>query len=102
MTDSKNVLYVLRCAVMQDEVFKVGWTSGTAEERAKQISYATGVPNSFIVVDQWMHTDPAALEKNVHVQLDPYRISDSREFFKLDYPRLKSIIEGEITRTSKK
>jgi hypothetical protein len=32
-----GVLYVLRCTVMKDEVYKVGWTSGTAEQRAKGI-----------------------------------------------------------------
>ncbi|MFK0277406.1 GIY-YIG nuclease family protein [Ensifer sp. NPDC090286] len=95
----RNVLYVLRCTVMREEVYKVGWTSATAEERASQISSATGVPNSFIVVEHWQHPDPEALEKNVHALLDPYRLADNREFFKLDFPSLKSLIEQEIART---
>ncbi|NKL77110.1 GIY-YIG nuclease family protein [Rhizobium leguminosarum] len=95
----RNVLYVLRCMVMQNEVYKVGWTSGTAEERAKQISSATGVPNAFIVVEHWQHPDPESLEKNVHAMLDPYRVADNREFFKLEFSSLKRIIEREIART---
>ena len=46
--DSKiecGVLYVLRCTVMKDEVYKVGWTSGTAAKRAEELSSATGVPS---------------------------------------------------------
>lgn len=96
--EDRNVLYVLRCMVMQDEIYKVGWTSGTAEERAKQISSATGVPNAFLVVEHWQHPDPEALEKNVHAMLDPYRVAENREFFKLEFSLLKRIIEQEIER----
>ena len=85
---------------MHDQIYKVGWTSGTAEERAKQISSATGVPNSFIVVDSWQHPDAEALEKSVHAILDPYRVSDNREFFRLDYPVMKRLIEYELSRAS--
>ncbi|CDZ73794.1 Putative phage-derived protein [Neorhizobium galegae bv. orientalis] len=95
---ARNVLYVLRCTIMQDEVYKVGWTSDTAENRAKQISSATGVPNAFIVVGQWMHADPEALEKNVHAMLDGYRVADNREFFRVEFLLLKKIIEQEISR----
>lgn len=96
-----GVLYVLRCTVMQEEVYKVGWTSGTAEERAKQLSSATGVPTSFIVVEAWHHTDPAGLERNVHAMLMPYRISAGREFFQVSYGKLKGIIEAEIRRADR-
>lgn len=87
--------------VMQEEVYKVGWTSATAEERAKQISSATGVPNAFVVVAEWQHHKPDALEKNVHAMLDPYRVADNREFFKLEFSILKRIIEHEISRVQK-
>ncbi len=100
-TQERNVLYVLRCTIMQDEVYKVGWTSDTAENRAKQISSATGVPDAFAVVDQWAHSDPEALEKNVHAMLDGYRVSDNREFFKVNFSTIKKIIENEIERTRK-
>ena len=72
--EERGVLYVLRCITMKDEVYKVGWTSGTAEERAKKLSTATGVASSFVVVDYWQHKDAGALEKDVHAILDPYRI----------------------------
>lgn len=96
----KRVLYVMRCLAMQDEVYKVGWTSNSAEQRARELSTATGVPMSFAVVDAWPHDDPEALEKGVHAMLDPYRLNAGREFFKLKYPDLKAIIEAEIRRTN--
>ena len=94
-----GVLYVMRCLAMQEEVYKVGWTSNSAEQRARELSSATGVPVSFAVVDAWQHPDPEALEKGVHAMLSPYRLNESREFFKLKYPELKAIIEAEVARS---
>lgn len=99
--DAIGVIYVLRCALMAEEVYKVGWTSGTAAERAEDLSRATGVPTAFIVVDAWNHADPRGLEKNVHALLDQYRLNDRREFFKLPYAALKRLIESEIERVAR-
>jgi hypothetical protein len=96
---TEGVLYVLRCAAMKDEIYKVGWTTGTAEDRAKSLSAATGVPTSFVVVDSWIHADAAALEKSVHAMLDPYRLNDVREFFRTRYDTIKKIVVSEIERS---
>jgi hypothetical protein len=96
----RGVLYVLRCPAMKEEVYKVGWTSGTAEERSKELSAATGVPAFFVVTDTWAHPDPAGFEKNVHALLDPYRLTDRREFFQLDYQVLRRIIQQEFDRST--
>ncbi|MFT8483747.1 MAG: GIY-YIG nuclease family protein, partial [Gluconobacter cerinus] len=93
-------LYVLRCSLMEGEVYKVGWTSGTAEDRAKEISSATGVPMSFVVVESWRHDKPKELEVEVHAQLLPYRINNRREFFRLDFDNLRKIIIKTINRVS--
>ncbi|MDE8347369.1 MAG: GIY-YIG nuclease family protein [Acidocella sp.] len=98
-SDQVGVLYVMRCLAMEDQVYKVGWTSDSAEERARELSSATGVPIPFAVVEVWQHPDPGALEKGVHAMLDPYRLNEGREFFKLTYPELKAIIETEIARS---
>ena len=96
-----GVLYVMRCLAMKEEVYKVGWTSNSAEERARELSAATGVPLSFAVVDAWKHDDPEALEKGVHAMLSPYRLNEGREFFRLKYTELKAIIETEIIRSER-
>ncbi|WP_081505945.1 GIY-YIG nuclease family protein [Azospirillum lipoferum] len=98
--EDRGVLYVLRCTLMQEQIYKVGWTSGTAKQRAKELSSATGVPVSFVVVSYWKHEDPEALEKNVHAMLSPYRVNDAREFFLVDYRKIKKIIESEIERAA--
>lgn len=100
-SEPRGVVYILRCTLMADEVYKVGWTSGTAKERAAELSGATGVPTAFIVVEAWKHVDPRGLEKNIHALLDQYRLNDRREFFKLPYSALRRIINSEIERVSR-
>jgi hypothetical protein len=100
-TKRSGVVYVMRCLAMRDEIYKVGWTSKSAKQRAEQLSSATGVPNSFVVVETWSHPDPEALERGIHAMLNPYRLNEGREFFKLRYNDLKAIIEGEIERSSR-
>lgn len=96
--EDKNVLYVLRCAAMKDEIYKIGWTSGTASSRAKDLSSASGVPESFVVVSYWKHKDPEALETSVHAILSPYRVNEFREFFQVQYDFIRYVVENEISR----
>ena len=94
--EDEGVLYIMRCGVMKDEIYKVGWTSSTAENRAKELSSATGVHISFIVVKYWKHNRPKELEKTIHAILEPYRINEYREFFNIKYSILEKMIENEI------
>lgn len=98
--EGKGELYVLRCALMDEEVYKVGWTSRTANERARQLSSATGVPLAFVVVESWPHFDPKSLETEVHAQLAPYRINNQREFFRLGFNAIHKIIVQTIERVA--
>ena len=91
-------LYVLRCTLMKEEVYKVGWTSGNVEDRAKELSSATGVPLAFVVVESWSHIKAEALETEVHAILSPYRLNTQREFFQLEFRAMKRIIEQTIER----
>jgi hypothetical protein len=96
--EGNGELYVLRCTLMEEEVYKVGWTSGAAEERAKQLSSASGVPIAYAVVESWRHDDPEALETEIHAQLSPYRTNNQREFFRLNFEAIRKIITTTIER----
>lgn len=98
--EGNGELYVLRCSLMAEEVYKVGWTSGTATERARQLSSATGVPLAFVVVESWSHYDPEGLETEVHAQLAPYRVNNQREFFRLNFKGIRRVITETIERVS--
>lgn len=96
--EPRNVLYVLRCFHMEDGVHKVGFTTSTASERARQLSAASGVPSAFVVMAAWPHLAPDQLEGDVHARLAPYRFNDQREFFKCSLAHIKAVVEAEIAR----
>lgn len=98
MTPNHGELYVMRCSAMKDTIFKVGYTDGDSAHRAGQLSSATGVPLSFVVVKSWQHPNAAALETEVHMMLSPYRLNDGREFFLAKFSAIENIIETAIER----
>lgn len=92
-------LYVMRCPAMKDTIFKVGFTKGKSEDRAKQLSSATGVPLAFVVVKSWRHVEARKLEKEVQMMLAPYQVNNAREFYHATYEKIESIIERIIRST---
>lgn len=80
-------VYILTNPSMPGMV-KVGYTMGNPEERAREISGATGVPRPFVVYSSLKIFGPDsvvyAFEQAVHNELADYRINNNREFFEID------------------
>jgi hypothetical protein len=62
-------------------LMKIGMTTGTPEQRAKEISQGTGVPTPFQVARAYYSHNPREDEQAMHEYLAPIRLSQSREFF---------------------
>ncbi len=75
-------LYVLANSAMPNMI-KVGKTTRSPEERAIELSKATGLPTPFIVVYEQLFADCSEAEFFVHAYLEAkgYRVADNREFF---------------------
>ncbi len=69
---------------------KIGYTNGTAEERAKELSRSTGVPYPFEVAYALYCKWYIKLEKDIHRKLVDYRLPN-KEFF--IYPVNDAIME---------
>ncbi|MEC8011164.1 MAG: GIY-YIG nuclease family protein [Pseudomonadota bacterium] len=93
-TQELGEIYIMRCSYFKEQVYKVGFTSKGAQNRAKQLSSATGVPNAFIVAKAWPHENAKQIEADAHMILDPYRINNNREFFLVDYSVIENTIEN--------
>lgn len=61
--------------------YKIGWTSRTPEERAKEISYGTGVPGKWEVAHYWQVEDGYWLEQRVFMLFARERIDKSEIFY---------------------
>ena len=76
-------VYVLSNPV-QPGIYKIGYTKLTPDERAKQISNATGVALPYEVAWAFACFNAEQLEGAVHHALNEYRVNSQREFFQID------------------
>jgi len=77
----------------QPGIYKIGYTKLSPEERAKQISSATGVALPYEVQWAFRCFNGELLESEAHHALKKYRINNAREFFEIDLEFAKSTIE---------
>ena len=74
-------------------LLKIGYTTQTPDERAKQISNATGVALPYKVEWAFKCFDGEQLEGEIHRKLVEYRINNQREFFQIDLENAKKVIK---------
>jgi hypothetical protein len=75
-------VYVLSNPAMPGLV-KVGRTDRLPTQRAIELQ-TTGVPSPFVIEFAMWFPDPSRVEIIAHHELDDYRVSESREFFRVE------------------
>ncbi len=91
-------IYVMRSAAHAKDIFKIGLTTRTTEERAKELTRSTSSPDHFLTVQEWATPDCVLAEKLIHEELARYRINPGREFFKAEYKDIVAAIQGVIVK----
>lgn len=81
--DGSGFVYLLTNASMPGFV-KIGMTTRNPAVRAREISSATGVPTAFVLEGYVPTPDAARTERAVHAVIDNRRVSQGREFFRID------------------
>lgn len=94
-------IYILKNKVYGEHFLKIGKTELTPEQRARKISGATGVPESFSVVFGYPVADCDKAEKEIHRILKGYRHNKRREFFVISIESAKRIIIDVCNRINK-
>jgi hypothetical protein len=79
---SSGFLYLLMNPSMPGLV-KIGKTTRSTDERARELGGVSGVPTAFTVVFEVLVRDCHRAEKFVHERLGSYRVSGNREFFQI-------------------
>lgn len=90
---NKGFVYVMRSAAHDKDIYKIGMTKRTTEVRSDELSRHTGVPDKFLVVQEWEFNDCVKAEALIHDELAEYRLSPNREFFKVKYPTITDVFE---------
>src|SRR5437763_16825221 len=78
----RGTIYILFNPAMSG-LLKIGKTTRLSEQRATELSKATGVPSEFHVVYEEEFTDVGKAEQLIHSRLNEYRYNRNREFFQL-------------------
>jgi hypothetical protein len=72
---------------------KIGMTTRSVDERAREINKATGVPTPWIPVYSFRCYASFILERRVHEHLGNYRVSEDREMFSVTSTTAQQVIE---------
>jgi hypothetical protein len=73
-------------------LLKIGYTKKLPEERARQISAATGVALPYKVEWAYKCFNGETVEREVHHKLKSQRVNNSKEFFQINLEEAKEII----------
>jgi len=73
-------------------LLKIGYTKKLPEERAKQISSATGVALPYKVEWAYQCFNGETVEREVHHKLKTQRVNSSKEFFQISLEEAKETI----------
>ena len=91
---NSGYVYILSNPSFKEDIFKIGRTTRTPEDRAWEIFRgATGVPTEFQVSYARQVANCKEAESEIHQTLDDARINDSREFFKTSLSQAKEVFE---------
>lgn len=94
---SKNAgyIYIMRQPAHQEDIFKVGLTTRDAEIRSKELSNTSTI-DKFFILNKYYTKDCILAEKKIHEQLEKYRLSKRREFFKCDLRIILDVCEEVV------
>lgn len=87
--ENAGYIYIMRQPAHEENIFKVGLTTRSAEQRKKELSN-TSSPDKFFIINSYQTKDCIEAEKRIHEKLENYRLTSRREFFRCD---LKTIME---------
>jgi len=89
-------IYVMRSAAHAKNVFKVGLTRRSSDERSRELSSNTSAPDHFLLAEDWATPDCVQAERLIHLELDQYRMNPRREFFVAPYRTIREVVERVI------
>lgn len=100
VSENAGFIYILRNPTMESNIFKIGLTTKTVDERAQQLS-KTSVPDRFYKMNEWNVKDCHRAEKEIHQILKDNRIDPKREFFRIDIDKAINVISEVINKINK-
>lgn len=89
----EGFIYLLSNDLMPG-IYKIGFTAGNPDKRARELSVQYGLPMPFEVIEFWQTKYPYIIEQRIHTALASY--SKAGEFFELDLDDAIETIEAHL------
>lgn len=89
-------IYLMRSDAHVSDLYKIGLSRRTSEERAHELSRATGVPTPLAAIADWEVGDCADVESRIHKRLAACRVNKRREFFRGNLQNLIATINEVV------
>lgn len=93
---NQGTIYIMRSAAHDKNIFKIGLTKRNTTIRALELSRTTSSPDKFLIAHERETKDCILAEKLIHEKLSAYRINPKREYFKMPYSEILSVVESVI------
>ena len=81
--ENAGYVYIMRQPIHEENIFKIGLTRRSSEERSKELSN-TSSADKFFIINSYHTKDCIEAEKQIHRELENYRLTSRREFFRCD------------------
>lgn len=88
----KGFIYILSNRALKDNLLKIGKTTKKSDDRSKQLSASTSIPDKFKVEDEFEFSDLNWAESEIHISLAKFRHNNKREFFNCELNVAKQVI----------
>jgi hypothetical protein len=98
--DNAGYVYIMRQPIHEENIFKIGLTRRSSEERSKELSN-TSSADKFFIINSYHTKDCIKAEKQIHKELEDYRLTSRREFFRCDLKIIMDTCEKIIRNINK-
>jgi hypothetical protein len=98
--ENAGYIYIMRQPIHEENIFKIGLTKRSAEQRSKELSN-TSSPDKFFIINSYHSKDCLEAEMQIHKQLEAYRLTSRREFFRCDLKIIMDTCEKVINDINK-
>lgn len=90
-------IYILISPGLHKDLLKIGRTSKAPEDRARELSSATGVPAEYRVAYDVYVQDCIMAERIIHQRLQSYRYVKNKEFFMLPLKQAIKLVDDVVS-----
>jgi hypothetical protein len=71
---------------------KIGYSMRHPKQRLAELSYPTSCPLPFDLLAWFGCPDPSWVERQMHAEMAAFRVSDKREFFRMNYRDAQELV----------